>query len=327
MKTRIETPSTKVITEAAERLHRGELVAMPTETVYGLAGSTHDQGALQSIFDIKGRPSDNPLIAHVDGPESARAVVDGWDDRCDRLSGAFWPGPLTMVLHRQHDVPTEASGGRDTLAVRSPGHPVARSLLEAFGGPLSAPSANRSGSVSPTTAKHVAVDLAEADVAGTLLVIDGGPCSVGIESTVLDLTTDPPRVLRPGSVSNESIAELIGKIETSVVGVQDASPGTRSRHYAPLTPLILIEAGNIEAQVGDDPSQVIIIRAGSESGAGGSREILLPVDPAGFAEGLYGALRRADGSGASKILVVVPGTGSPWRAVRDRLERAAATGG
>lgn len=327
MKTRIETPSSKVITEAAERLRRGELVAMPTETVYGLAGSTHDQGALKSIFEIKGRPSDNPLIAHVEGPEGAKNIVAGWDERCDMLSAAFWPGPLTMVLHRHHDVPPGASGGRDTLAVRSPAHPVARSLLDAFGGPLSAPSANRSGSVSPTTAEHVASDFSESDAAGTLLIIDGGPCSVGIESTVLDLTTDPPRVLRPGSVSNESIIELIGTIEMSVVSAQDASPGTRSRHYAPLTPLALIEAEGLEAELGDDPSRIIIIRAGGEPGADGPREIQLPGDPAGFAEGLYDALRRADGSGASRILVVVPGTGSPWRAVCDRLERAAATGG
>lgn len=324
MKTRIETPSPRVISDAAERLHRGELVVIPTETVYGLAGSTRDPAALQSIFEIKGRPSDNPLIAHVDGPIGARSITNGWDERCDRLSQAFWPGPLTMVLHRQGDVPQGAAGGRDTLAVRSPSHPVARELLDAFGGPLSAPSANRSGSISPTTAQHVAMDLDGDHAEGSLLIIDGGACTVGIESTVLDLTTDPPRVLRPGSITNEAIAELIGNIEAPVLGVQDASPGTQSRHYAPATPMELVEPGELADRIGDDPSPVIVIRPG-DAGSGEAGELLLPADPGGFAEGLYDALRRADAMGLSRILVVVPGTGSPWRAVRDRLDRAAAT--
>ena len=199
MNIRCAAPDEHTLHEAATRLEGGGVVVMPTETVYGLAGSTMHPAAIDSIYRIKGRPSDNPLIAHVLDADGARSVVTGWDDRCDRLVDAFWPGPLTLVLGRSDAVPPAASGGRDTIAVRCPRHPAARALLKVFGGPVSAPSANRSGSVSPTTAAHVMDEFDGVDE--ELLLIDGGPCAIGIESTVLDLTTDPVRILRPGSIT------------------------------------------------------------------------------------------------------------------------------
>jgi L-threonylcarbamoyladenylate synthase len=319
MNIRIEAPSDHAIECAVEHLKSGGLVGLPTETVYGLAASTLDADAIDSIFRVKGRPSDNPLIAHVWGPDDAKVIVDGWDERCDLLASAFWPGPLTMVLHRSSSVPSGASGGRSTLAVRSPEHPVARRLLQAFSGPVSAPSANRSGGISPTSADHVAAEFEEVDSDGTLLIIDGGPCALGIESTVIDLTSPVPRVLRPGSITNEMIQEVIGEVDGSRIESQSASPGTGSRHYAPSTPLKLIRSDQLHEHTAT--TSVVIGTSSILDGASGPR-IGLPSDPDGYAEGLYDALRRADSMNHDSILVVLPGDGPEWRAVLDRLERA-----
>ncbi|MEE2906972.1 MAG: L-threonylcarbamoyladenylate synthase [Planctomycetota bacterium] len=321
MSIRCAAPDEQTLNEAVSCLAGGGVVVMPTETVYGLAGSTQDDDALNTIYRIKGRPRDNPLIAHVLDPDGARSITTGWDTRCDRLADAFWPGPLTMVLGRSDTVPATASGGRDTIAVRCPSHPAARALLTAFGGPISAPSANQSGSVSPTTAQHVVEDLS--DTNEELLIIDGGPCELGIESTVVDLTRNPARILRPGSITEAMLNNVIGDVDASRVSDQEASPGTRSRHYATTTPIHLIDDRELCSAMDSSTDRFVVI---ATTGLDGVEHLIeLPPDPVGYAEGLYSAMRRADALGVDRILVVHPGDGSAWCAVLDRLARATST--
>lgn len=320
------TPTATSIATAVERLVRGELVAFPTETVYGLGGSTLDEDALHRIYAMKGRPSSNPLIAHVSGPGQARTLVRDWDERCDMLADMFWPGSLTLVLPREESVPAIASGGRDTLAVRCPGHEVALELLGAFGGPISAPSANRSGSVSPTTARHVQQDYEGIQEASGLLVLDGGPCTVGIESTVLDLSADSPRVLRPGSITTSQLSALIGPVEQVSSTEQGASPGTSLRHYAPATPVELVDAGAVADRLAEHAGRVVIISSGPCE-CGVEKVFELPTTPGGYAESIYSTLRDADGLGLDLILVIRPGGDQPgWDAVIDRITRASRSG-
>lgn len=323
MNIRIESPREEILSEAVACLASGGVVAIPTETVYGLAASTVDPDAIRSIYRIKGRPSDNPLIAHVPDPDTARSITNGWDERCDRLAKAFWPGPLTLVLDRSADVPDIASGGRTTIAVRCPRHPVARSILTRFGGPISAPSANRSGSVSPTTAQHVLEDFAPIDDPSDLLVLDGGPCDIGIESTVIDLTGEEARVLRPGSISCEQLQDVIGTVHDHHSVVQGDSPGTRSRHYSTRTPIRIVGSPSELRTIASGHDRVAVISTSGDTGF--DHEFHLPGDPVGYAEGMYAAMRRADDTGADLIVMECPGDGPSWRAVRDRLARATST--
>ncbi len=229
---RLVEPTDEGIVEAVRQLRRGAIVVFPTETVYGLGADTFNPEAIDAVYALKGRSQDMPLIAHVYDSRQARELVAVWDDRCERLVERFWPGPLTLVLPRADHLPSRATAGRSTIAVRAPAHPVARKLIGGFDGPISAPSANRSGDRSPTTAGHVVADLAEFE---DLMVLDGGPCEVGIESTVLDLTPEsasegapadrpsPPRVLRLGGVSREEIQDVVGLIVDSSPPIHDAS--------------------------------------------------------------------------------------------------------
>ncbi len=321
---RIVDPSPPAIEEAAAALRRGRVVAFPTETVYGLAADTFCASSLDAVFDLKGRPADNPLIAHVtgaEGPAGARRVVDAWDERADALAQRFWPGPLTIVLGRGPDVPARATAGWPTVAVRAPRHPVARSLLEAFGGPLSAPSANRSGHVSPTTARHVAEDFPDAD---DLIVLDGGTCAVGLESTVVDLTVVPPSVLRPGTVSTGDLAAVLGDVRRPTGATQAASPGTTPHHYAPRTPLEIVDAQALSECLAhtDRPAAVLSFEAAAVSAP--HRPIEMPQGAGEYAKRLYDALRRADRFRLERILVEEPPTSNElWKAIHDRLERAA----
>jgi L-threonylcarbamoyladenylate synthase len=222
-----------VLADAVIRLRTSRLVGMPTETVYGLAASTFDPKAIGRIYAAKERPADNPLIAHVSSIEMARSLCRSWPDAASVLAEACWPGPLAMVLDRERSVPAMAAGGRDSIAVRMPAHPVALRLIESFGGPVSAPSANRSGSISPTEARHVLADFVDED----LLILDGGPCRIGLESTVVDLRSERPVILRPGAVTADRIARLLGcPVESPFVETQADAPGTASKHYAPTTP-------------------------------------------------------------------------------------------
>src|SRR4051794_29437194 len=225
------------IAQAADVLRRGGLVAFPTETVYGLGANALDAEAVRRIFEAKGRPANNPIIIHVADVEQARQLVAGWPSEAERLAARFWPGPLTLVLPRRDVVPDLVTAGGSTVAIRVPAHPVALALIRAAGMPIAAPSANRSTQLSPTRAEHVLHTMR-----GRIdLVLDPGPTSGGLESTVLDLTTSPPRLLRPGLVTRSEVEAIIGPIvlsSTAPLGaVSLPSPGMLPRHYAPRTPL------------------------------------------------------------------------------------------
>jgi L-threonylcarbamoyladenylate synthase len=310
---RIVAPDPDGIREAAEILRAGSVVAFPTETVYGLGADAFSRPAIAEVYRLKNRPSWNPLIVHVPGVAAARELTSSFPEVADDLAARFWPGPLTLVLKRAphlHGVGAD----NDTIAVRVPAHPVALRLLEACGLPLAAPSANRSESISPTTAEHVVRSLPDVP-----LVLDGGPSSWGIESTVLDLTTGTPTLLRPGALGLRAIREVTGRIELPGDGPADGtarpSPGMSRRHYAPRARVILTpEAGDTDAETG------VLAFTGPE---GKNRE-LLSADPHEYAADLYAALHRLDDAGVATIVVQEPPDTEDWLAVRDRLRRAAA---
>jgi len=318
---RLLDPNPKNIAEAAARLRAGGVVVFPTETVYGLGAETFNPAAVGLIYQVKGRPSNNPLIAHVIDAAGARRLTTRWDDRCEALVARFWPGPLTLVLPKSHDVPTRSTAGLNTIAVRSPAHPVARQLLELVGTPLSAPSANRSGHISPTRAEHVMEDFADVR---DLMVIDGGPCELGIESTVLDLTVRTPRILRPGSVSAADLRAVVGEVSEPAIARQAISPGTAESHYAPSTPAVLVDSDVIRDRLDhlDQPAAVLCFD--DSMAPPPHRTITMPRDADDYASALYHALRQADDLGLTMILIERPPTGDRWNAVHDRLMRATA---
>lgn len=302
-----------LIERAAALIRAGRLVAFPTETVYGLGADATQDRAVAAIFAAKGRPAFNPLIAHVlDAAEARRYVV--WTDTAERLAAAFWPGPLTLVLPRVDHCRLSllASAGLDTAAVRAPSHPIARDLIAAAGVPIAAPSANRSGAISPTRPEHVVESLGDA----VDLVIDGGACDVGLESTVLDLTTSRPTLLRPGGTTREAIEALIGTIEDGpAIGVAGTlhSPGQLESHYAPRAAVRLnataVEAG--ETMLGFGP-------------IAGTMNLSLRGDLVEAAANLFAMLRTLDRLGATRIAVApIPESGLGV-AINDRLRRAAA---
>jgi L-threonylcarbamoyladenylate synthase len=319
-----QSPEPEAIFRAAQVLLQGGLVAFPTETVYGLGASAVDPAACSRIFEAKGRPPSNPVIVHVAGAEEARRVVAEWPDSADHLAARFWPGPLTLVLPKHPSVPDVVTAGGPTVAVRVPGHPVALALLRAARIAVAAPSANLSGMLSPTRAEHVLHDLA-----GRIdMVLDAGPTPGGVESTVLDLSRTPPRLLRPGLVTPAEVEAVIGPIErgaTAAPGSPLLSPGMLPSHYAPRTPL----------ECTTDPGRAIGLAGhGLRVGLiGFSREnilmrsevetIVMPPDPAGYAALLYDALHRLDAAGVDRIVVELPPDTEEWLAVRDRLLRAA----
>lgn len=317
-------PDPSLIAQVADILRRGGLVAFPTETVYGLAANALDENAVRRLFEAKGRPANNPLIVHLPSAAAVTRVASHWPPLADRLASELWPGPLTLVLPRRPELPAVVTGGGPSVAVRVPAHPVARALLEAADLPLAAPSANRSGRLSPTSAEHVLEDLDGRIDA----VLDGGATPGGIESTVLDVTTSPPRLLRPGLVSPGEIEALIGPIlRAGEVNVEDQplpSPGLLDRHYAPRTPLVVAP---------DDGGAVVrsLLAAGGRPGwlTHSTDEVpdvateRLPGDPAGYAAGMYAALHRLDRLGLDRIVVTAVPDGEGWLAIRDRLRRAA----
>ena len=315
---RLVEPTQDAIAEASRWLERGQLVVFPTETVYGLGADTTNAKAIELIYALKGRPADNPLIAHVLDDVQARRIVATWDDRCAVLSERFWPGPLTLVVARG-EVPVSATAGLDTIAVRAPRHVVARALLQMFGRAISAPSANRSGRVSPTTAGHVVADFPEAV---ELLVLDGGACEIGIESTVLELTGPTPRVLRPGAITVERLREVLGEVDATPVTTQLASPGTSLWHYAPRTPAELVETTQLAQRLaGGAPAAVLCFEP--QSVRPPHVPVPMPRSAEPYAARLYDALRTADAIGVSRIIIEQPQeTHGPWAAIHDRLRRA-----
>lgn len=318
------------IAEAAAILLAGGVVAFPTETVYGLGADATNPSAVSRIFTAKGRPSTNPLIVHADGVDLARRCVSLWPEEAELLARRFWPGPLTLVLPRSRIVPDLVTGGRPTVGVRIPDVGVARFLISRIGRPLAAPSANRSTRISPTKAEHVSRDLD-----GRIdLILDAGPTRVGLESTVLDLSGNQPRILRPGPIDAEVIeAELgrpvIGSATPESLAIETraaASPGLMGVHYAPTTRAIRLEPGEPIPERFLSGAPVALIVIGPPGDAIGS--LLRPVFRVEFAEplraarGLYDAMHEGDRSGASVIVVRLPPDLLPWKAIRDRLIRA-----
>jgi L-threonylcarbamoyladenylate synthase len=323
-------PDEDVIARAAAVLRAGGLVAFPTETVYGLGANALDAAAVRRIFEAKGRPEKNPLIVHVADVTGARAVVAAWPLAADPIAERFWPGPLTVVLPRAAAVPDAVTAGGPTVAVRIPAHPVAQALIAAAGVPLAAPSANRSARLSPTRAEHVLRDLE-----GCIeIVLDGGPTPGGLESTVLNLTTTPPRLLRPGLVTPDEIEAVIGPIEMALPGSTPGetplpSPGMLGRHYAPRAPLELAN---------DDGWERVTehCRAGGRVGwlsfAATAEQrhplvmrVAMPAEAADYAARFYAVLHALDDAGVDRIVVDMPPDTQEWLAVRDRLRRAAAS--
>ena len=291
------------IAKAAALIRAGELVAFPTETVYGLGANALDAAAIDKIYAAKGRPPTSPLIVHVSSIEMARGLVRDWPERAEKLAFKFWPGPLTLVLPKQPHVPDRLTAGLDTVGVRMPANPIAQALIRESGVPIAAPSANRFTELSPTTAQHVRDALGDR----IAMVLDGGRTTVGIESTVLSLAGSDAVLLRPGMVTRQEIEAVIGPVQVlgTVPEGAHASPGLHARHYSPKTPLILIEPGKLPA-----------------SGRGICLQ--MPADPRAYAAVLYERLHEADSQGWDWIAIEQPPSGEEWSAIRDRLERAAA---
>jgi len=291
------------LSNAAELIRAGELVAFPTETVYGLGANALDPAAIEKIYAAKGRPSSSPLIVHVSSIEMARELVREWPERAEKLARIFWPGPLTLVLPKKPHVPDRLTAGLDTVGIRMPANPIAMALIREAGVPIAAPSANRFGELSPTTAQHVRDGLGDR----VAMVLDGGRTTVGIESTVLSLAGPDAVLLRPGMVTQQEIEAVIGPLHVFAAKPDEAhpSPGLHRRHYSPKTPLILVEPGKL-------PS------------TGRGVCLQMPADPRAYAAVLYERLHEADAQGWDWIAIEHPPRTEEWAAIRDRLERAAA---
>jgi L-threonylcarbamoyladenylate synthase len=302
---------------AVELLRAESVVAFPTETVYGLGADAFSGKAIGEVYRLKGRPSWNPLIVHVANVEAARGLAESWPDTANELAAQFWPGPLTVVVRRAPHL-TGAGADNGTIAIRIPAHEVALRLLEASGLALAAPSANRSEGISPTTAVHVLRSLPDVP-----LVLDGGPSAWGIESTVLDLTTETPTLLRPGALGLRELREVTGAIALPDTGPDDgatrSSPGMGRRHYAPRATVVLAkDVRDVDRTGLPGPVGVLTYETIDVEGAE-----MLSGDPQEYAADLYAALHRLDDTGVATILVQEPPRTEAWLAVRDRLTRAA----
>jgi len=319
------------VKRAAKLLRAGEIVALPTETVYGLAANAFDEKAVAKIFQIKGRPANNPIIVHVASLEMAGRCVKDWPNNADQLARAFWPGPLTLVLPRAKEIPDNVTAGGATVGVRWPSHPLIQAVIRRCDFPLAAPSANLSGRISPTSAEHVRKQLG----GKILLIVDGGPSQVGIESTVLDLTVSPPQVLRPGMIHAESLAAVVGKAQNEKAevraGVHLRSPGLLKKHYAPKAKLVVLNWQNdagLNSQLSilnPQPSTChVIAHTHIPSVENFARVSVIPHDAEAFARAIYAELHRCDEAGAELIVVEAPPALPEWSGIADRLKRATA---
>jgi len=294
------------IKAAAEIIRGGGLVAFPTETVYGLGANALDPAAVQKIFEMKGRPETSPLIVHVASLEMAREIVSEWPPMAHELARLWWPGPLTLVLPKKNLIPDNVTAGLSTVGVRMPNHPIALELLEAAGVPIAAPSANRFTGLSPTTADHVRVAFG-----GAIPILEGGPCNVGIESTVVAIDGGRLKLLRPGMIA-------LGEIEQAAAQAGEAhpSPGMHEKHYSPRTRLILVRS----ASELPDRTGAYVWRAALGPAA---RAVRMPLDAAPYAAQLYRVLHQLDTENWPWIAVEMPPEAPDWSAIRDRLTRAA----
>ena len=289
---------------ALDVLRAGGLVGLPTETVYGLAADASNEQAVRRIFAAKGRPADHPLIVHLAAPNQLAQWSSEVPEPAALLADACWPGPLTLLVPRAKHVLDVVTGGRPTVGIRVPAHPLANELLARFGGGLAAPSANRFGKVSPTTADHVAVDLGDA----VDYVLDGGPSPIGVESTIVDCTTNPPQVLRPGGIPTEHIDHLLNGELAAAKGPSRAS-GMLASHYAPNATVVLVDnADQLAEQLALRPDAPVIDSTN---------------DLVGYARTLYARLRSADQAGAPVVIAVLPPAEGLGHAIRDRLFKAA----
>lgn len=301
------------ISDAVAALKAGRLVAIPTETVYGLAADARNPDAVRAVFALKGRPADHPLIVHIGGGER----IDDWavevPQAARELAERFWPGPLTLILKKRADVPDAVTGGQDTVGLRCPDNALTLALLREFGGGLAAPSANRFGRISPTEAAHVRAEFGDA----TPLVLDGGPCEVGIESTIVDLSRSPARILRHGRIGREQLLPFLPGLESGTDAGSPRVSGNLEAHYAPRTPMRLSDRASLHAMA---PGDARVLAVGTLPA--GTRGLALPADALGYARGLYAALRALDAASAAEIVVEEPPQGTDWLAVNDRLRRA-----
>jgi L-threonylcarbamoyladenylate synthase len=328
----LATHTAQLFQTAVERtaalLRAGEVVALPTETVYGLAANASDAQAVARIFEIKGRPAHNPIIVHVASIEMARRCASIWPALADKLATAFWPGPLTLVLPRSALIPDVVTANGSTVGLRWPSHPFIQAVIHDCGFPLAAPSANPSGQVSPTNAGHVRKMLGDK----IRLIVDGGQSQVGIESTVVDLSVRPARLLRPGMIHAESLLAVTGELAGSDQAAGEAlkSPGLLPKHYAPRAKVILCawkDEGELRRQTDEcelrNAQTHVIAHTNIPSAGTFGRVSVIPHDPEAFARALYAELHRCDEQGAQWIVIETPPETPEWHAITDRLRRAA----
>ncbi|HET7548755.1 MAG TPA: L-threonylcarbamoyladenylate synthase [Usitatibacter sp.] len=311
------------VAEAVRRLAAGELVAFPTETVYGLGADAANAEAVAKIFALKGRPEKHPLIVHIADPLAIEAWARHVPEAARKLADRFWPGPLTMIVPKSARVPAAVTGGQDTVGLRCPSHPLAQELLREFAraasGGVAAPSANRFGHVSPTTARHVRDEFGE-----SLFVLDGGPCEVGLESTIVDLSRGAPVLLRPGAITRRDIEAVLGIAPAERDAAAPRASGTLAAHYAPRTPLALVDVRALEAEMAKASDVAVLAMHPKPPGVTVAAWIDAPGDPLHYAHDLYANLRTLDRKRAAQILVEAPPALPGWEAVNDRLKRAAA---
>ena len=305
-------------------LRDGNLVAFPTETVYGLGANARDAAALRKIFEAKGRPADHPLILHLDNARFLPRWVAEVPPQLEPLAKAFWPGPLTLVMRRSEECSDVLTGGQDTVAIRVPAHPMAQQLLTAFGGGIAAPSANRYGRVSPTRPEHVREELGDA----VGLILDGGECTIGVESTILSLAEPQPRLLRPGSITRAQIEAVIGPIEVGADAAAPRVPGSTVQHYAPSSAVAIVPPTLLESRIDtllrDSRRVAVLAQRPPRKAQQGVTWINAGRRLDAYQRDLYANLRSLDKAGADLILIEEVSTLPEWAAVRDRLSRAAA---
>jgi L-threonylcarbamoyladenylate synthase len=324
-------PATEAaIADAVAILKRGGLVAFPTETVYGLGADAENPDALKCLYAVKGRPGHHPVIVHLASADQLQDWAREIPDAAWQLAKAFWPGPLTLILPRSSRVPDAVTGGQGTVGLRVPAHPLAQKLLQAFKGGIAAPSANRFGKLSPTTAAHVRADLgADAD-----LILDGGNCPVGVESTIVAFRDGQPVILRPGMITEAQITAILGQSTANSANGESSAiraPGTLASHYAPGTPLVVLPPEDlipaIQQKLAEYPAPIGVLarreRPALLSIAPNVAWVAADISPEGYARALYASLRALDAQGLSTIIVEEPPDTEEWAAVRDRLQRAA----
>ena len=321
----IEPPTEENVSKAVAWLRAGELIGLPTETVYGLAADASNADAIAKIYAAKGRPVDHPLIVHVASSDAAKAWAATWPEAAEKLAAAFWPGPMTLIVKRASHVLDAVTGGQDTVGLRVPSHPVAQAVLREFGAGLAAPSANQFGHVSATTAVHVLAEFPDR----ALLIVDGGACDVGVESTIVDVSGDAVRILRPGRVRANEIERVLGVALIEGTGDAPRVSGSLVSHYAPRTPTLMLEERRLRTQLrafrqaqDRGPTRCVITHSFDVEPSEKLRAIRLAANAETWEYELYALLRTLDSERYGTLIIEAPPTGPEWDAVNDRVRRA-----